>query len=79
MIDVKFYSVFAYILYAITIILLMAVLVVGIKVHGARSWFSLGGFNFQPSEFAKVATEAEIQRMAEDNQYSAVLHIVDEQ
>ncbi len=56
LIDTKFYSVFAYIIYAIAILLLIGVLVIGKEIHGARSWFQIGGFQFQPSEFAKIAT-----------------------
>ena len=42
--------------YVLTLLLLVAVLIVGKKVGGARSWFSLGGFSLQPSEFAKPTT-----------------------
>lgn len=56
LIDIKFYSVFAYIIYAIAILLLVGVLVIGKEIHGARSWFQIGGFQLQPSEFAKIAT-----------------------
>lgn len=55
LIDTKFYFYFAYVLYGIAIILLIAVLVFGKEIHGARSWFQLGSFHFQPSEFAKIA------------------------
>ncbi len=33
---------------------MVAVLVIGVEVHGARSWFSVGGYQFQPSELGKV-------------------------
>ena len=56
LIDTKFYSFFAYIIYAISILLLIGVLVLGEEIHGARSWFQIGSFNFQPAEFAKIAT-----------------------
>ena len=56
LIDTKFYSFFAYIIYAIAILLLIGVLVIGEEIHGARSWFQIGSFNFQPAEFAKIAT-----------------------
>lgn len=42
------------ILYGLSIILLIAVLFTP-KVNGASSWFDIGGFSFQPSEFAKPA------------------------
>ena len=42
--------------YLVVLALLAAVLVVGKKVGGARSWFGVGGFGIQPSEFAKTAT-----------------------
>ena len=42
--------------YFLSLLLLVAVLVVGKKLNGARSWFGLGYFNFQPSEIAKIAS-----------------------
>jgi rod shape determining protein RodA len=56
LIDTKFYSFFAYFIYAIAILLLIGVLVLGKEIHGARSWFQIGSFHFQPAEFAKIAT-----------------------
>ncbi len=35
--------------------LLCAVLVVGVRINGARRWFHLAGVSFQPSELAKLA------------------------
>ncbi len=56
LIDSKFYSFFAYVIYAAAILLLLGVLVLGDEIHGARSWFRIGSFHFQPAEFAKIAT-----------------------
>lgn len=39
----------------LTIFLLVAVLIVGDVRNGARSWFGIGGFGIQPTEFAKLA------------------------
>ena len=46
----------SYIIYIISLILLALVLVFGKKISGSKSWFSMGGFGIQPSEFAKIAT-----------------------
>ena len=41
--------------YALAIGLLLVVLVIGVRVHGARSWLGIGGLGIQPAEFAKLA------------------------
>jgi len=55
-VDFKFYNSFAYIIYGFIIVLLISVLLFGKEVAGAKSWFDLGLFQFQPSEFSKFAT-----------------------
>lgn len=40
-------------LYAVSIILLLSVLVIGEEVNGAKRWINLAGLQFQPSEIAK--------------------------
>lgn len=42
--------------YAITLVLLALIFVIGVKVYGARRWLDFGPMRLQPSEFAKVAT-----------------------
>ncbi len=42
------------ILYLGSLVLLVAVLLVGDENMGAKAWISVGGFQFQPSEFAKI-------------------------
>ena len=43
----------AWLLYGVSIILLLSVLVVGEEVNGAKRWINLAGIQFQPSEIAK--------------------------
>ena len=44
----------SYILYAVNIILLALVLILGRERLGAQRWFTIGNFAFQPSEFIKI-------------------------
>lgn len=62
LVDAKFFSVFAPIIYGITMLLLMVVLVVGRKVAGNQAWIPLGSFRLQPSELAKFGTALLIAR-----------------
>ena len=55
-VDSKFYVTFAYPIYAFVLLMLASVLVFGTEIKGARSWFQVGSFAIQPSEFAKLAT-----------------------
>ncbi|MCL3781822.1 rod shape-determining protein RodA [Prolixibacteraceae bacterium JC049] len=56
LVDSKFYVAFAFPLYLFTMLLLVGVLLFGVEVKGARSWFDIGSVRLQPSEFAKFAT-----------------------
>jgi len=62
LVDSKFFSSFAYLIYAIIIIALIAVLVVGKEISGSKSWFEIGSFALQPSEFAKFAVNLAIAK-----------------
>lgn len=55
-IDNRFYFFFAWFIYAGLMLVLIMLLVVGNEINGARSWFELGSFGLQPSEFAKFGT-----------------------
>jgi len=55
-VDSKFFSTFAWFIYGLAILSLIGVLLAGTTVAGSRSWFQVGSFAVQPSEFAKFAT-----------------------
>jgi cell division protein FtsW len=54
-IDYSLYRRLAYPILGLSTTLLAAVLVVGLRVNGARRWFHVGPLSFQPAELAKVA------------------------
>ena len=56
LIDAKFFNTFAYVIYGLSILSLFFVLVAGSTIAGSKSWIQIGGFSFQPSEFAKFGT-----------------------
>jgi rod shape determining protein RodA len=56
LVDSQFYTSFAIPIYGVVLIALIGVLLFGVETNGARSWFKLGSFKLQPSEFAKFAT-----------------------
>ena len=61
-IDWKFFYSLTYLFYGVIILLLISVLFKGGVTSGATSWFELGAFKFQPSEFAKFATALAVSR-----------------
>lgn len=72
LIDSRIYYVFSYPIYAFVLLLLVAVLIFGREVHGARSWFELGSFRLQPAEFGKFATCLALARFM--NNYNQKIH-----
>ena len=48
--------------YGFVLLLLVAVLLFGKEVNGAKAWFAIGGFGIQPAEFAKFATALALTR-----------------
>lgn len=56
LLDHRFLYSTAYVAYGAAIVTLLLVLFIGKEVNGAKSWLIIGGQQFQPSEFAKLAT-----------------------
>ena len=52
--DWKFFEGFAYLIYILSLLILIGVLFWGIEVNGAKSWLDFGFVRIQPAEFAKV-------------------------
>jgi len=61
--DARLFEVLSWVVYALSIVLLLAVLAVGVERGGNKSWLSLGSFGLQPSEFAKLGTALVLARV----------------
>jgi len=58
---------YAYVLYAVSIVLLLLVMVMGKTGMGAQRWLALGPIAFQPSELMKLALTLVLVRYFSDN------------
>ena len=66
LLDYRLFESLSYAIYIGAILLLLAVLFLGQEVAGSTSWFQIGSFKLQPSEFAKTATALALARFLSD-------------
>jgi rod shape determining protein RodA len=66
-IDYRFICRFAYVIYAISILLLILVALYGYATHGSQRWISLWGFSFQPSELVKLTIIIALAKYFDDH------------
>jgi rod shape determining protein RodA len=69
-VDAKFYIYFSYLLYLLLLGVLLAVLIFGTEINGAKSWFVIGGFQLQPAEFAKPITALALANLLTSHNYN---------
>lgn len=67
-INSKSFEKYSSIVYLISIILLIGLLFFGKNISGATSWYTFGGFSFQPSEFSKLATSLAVAKILSEIQ-----------
>ena len=70
LLDERFYHMFAYPAYLMGIVLLLAALLFGREVNGAKAWFEFGSFRVQPAEFVKIATALALARVMSEYSFS---------
>jgi rod shape determining protein RodA len=78
-IDIRIWMSLAYPAYAVALLLLVAVVVMGTVGMGAQRWVSLGGFGLQPSELMKVSLVLALARFLHGKSVEEVsqpLHLV---
>jgi rod shape determining protein RodA len=66
-IDWRFFDTLSFVFYGIGIISLIAVLLFGVEINGATSWFKIGSWTIQPSEFVKFTTALALAKILSIN------------
>lgn len=67
-VEANFYERFSSLIYLVSMVSLLGLYIFGKTIAGATSWYDLGFFNLQPSEFAKVATALALAKYLSDIQ-----------
>ena len=70
LLDRRLFHMFALPAYIAGIGVLVAVLLFGREVNGAKAWFEFGGMRVQPVEFAKIATALMMARVMSDYSFN---------
>ncbi len=63
LLPVRFFQNMAYLIYGLTVMLLVLTLAVGREINGAKAWLYVGPIGFQTSELAKVGTVLAVARL----------------
>jgi len=71
-IKIKWLFEYSHILYFLNIILLIAVLFLGSSTNGAKAWFNLGVFSFQPSELMKLILCLYLSKITQKQQFKTI-------
>ena len=73
LVDYKMYNYFAYVIYAITLLLLAFTIVepasIAPDIKGSHSWLVFGPISFQPAELAKISTALALSRFMSEYNY----------
>ena len=67
-VETKFYERFSSLIYLFGVATLIGLYGFGETINGATSWYSLGGFSIQPSEFTKITTALALGKFVGDIQ-----------
>ena len=68
-VDTRFFQKFSSVFYIISLLSLIGLFAFGKTVNGATSWYSVGSFTLQPTEFTKIAVTLGIAKLLGDKQF----------
>ena len=63
MLESDFFEIFAYLIYAAVLALLIVTIFVAPNIKGSHSWLVIGSMRFQPAELAKFATALAVAKL----------------
>lgn len=69
LVDASIYHKWAYLFYVLGLLTLVAALLFGREVNGAKAWFEIGSVRIQPVEFAKIATALALARVMSSSSF----------
>lgn len=72
MLDDELYDIFAYLIYAGMMLLLVVTIFIAPDVKGSRSWLVLGPVSLQPAEFAKFATALALAKFMNSSAFNVL-------
>ena len=70
MFEAKLYEKYASLLYVFGLIFLGGLFIIGKNINGATSWYDLGIFSLQPSEFVKATTALTIAKLVSEKSFN---------
>ena len=76
-IDYRFLSRHAYIIYGISIALLLFVFLAGYTTRGSQRWIAVGGFTFQPSELVKLTVILALAKYFDSHRLGRGYHLTE--
>jgi rod shape determining protein RodA len=75
LIDYRVINQYIYIIFGVSLALLIAVSIVGYTARGSQRWFALGAFSFQPSELVKLTLLLALARYFNDHRSNGGYHL----
>lgn len=75
LLDYRLYEAYAYPIYAIVILVLIATIFVAPDIKGSRSWLQFGPVSLQPAEFGKFATALALAKLFDSYNFSLTAKI----